>query len=156
MKVSQLKNIIKEQIKQVKQDLSREKINPRPINYSGGGTRDPQRADQKKFIGSDDTSLSTTYMNSSSASTAAFWLCLYIPGPHGTGSGCYGFDQFGVWTSPLTGAQATSNCLPWHMGGNCFAAQHTQDFPVTVNTSNGPQVLTSPPEKACAPNCLHS
>ena len=149
MKKFQLKNIIKEQIKQVKQDLSREKIDIIPVNFSGGDTRDPQRADQKKFIGSDDISLPSTY---NSSAVTAFWLCLYIPGPHGTGSGCYPFDQFGVWTSPLTGAQATSGCLPWHMGGNCFGALNQSDFP--IQTQNGP--VGSPREKPCNPNCIHS
>ncbi len=165
MKKSQLEKIITEQIKQIKQDLSRKKLTSEPINYTGpkptkdiGSKIGPQRADQKKFIGSDSPiELPTTYNNTSPSSPAAFYQCLYVPGPDGLGAGCYGFNQSGQWTSPVTGATlSVSSCIPWHQGGNCYIAQHQGDFPVTVNTNQGPVTIDAPPERPCAPNCIHS
>ena len=160
---SKLRKLIKEQIKQVNKDVKAsagKSIALTPTNYSGpglthdtgGNTGGPRRAPDQKFV--PEVPLPNVY---SSAGPIAFWLCGFISVTNGgTGNGCYGFDQFGIWTSPANGNQAQSGCVPWHMGGNCFAAQHTGDFPVVVNTSNGPVTLTAPPEKACAPNCLHS
>jgi len=102
----------------------------------------------------DGPQLPSTY---SSVANEEYWLCAHIPHPNGFGAGCYGFDDQGLWTNPNTGVVLQSQgCLPWHMGGNCFPAHHTSDFPVTLNTPQGPITLYHPPEKACAPNCTHS
>ena len=143
MKKSHLRNIIKEQIKQVKQSLSREKLKVTPINYSGP-------LPDKKFIGTDASTLPSTY-NSSAA--IAFYVCAMIAGPHGYGNGCYGISPQGTWTSPVTGATASNiGCLPWHQGGNCYGGLSASDFP--IQTPNGP--VTRPPERACNDDCLYS
>ena len=152
MKKIQLRNLIKEQLKQVKQDLSREKVRVAPLPFRGGkgGGKDPQQADRKKFINTDVSNLPSTY---NSSATIAFYVCAMIDQPHGYGNGCYGISPQGTWTSPLTGATASNiGCLPWHQGGNCYGANYTSDFP--IQTQNGP--ITSPPEQPCSPNCLHT
>jgi len=112
-------------------------------------------SDIKGILVVDSPQLPSTY--SSSAAAAAFWLCADIPAPNGYGNGCYGFDVSGFWTNPYNGTvMQASGCLAWHLGGNCYAAQHTSDFPITVNTNNGPVTVYAPPEKACSPNCLAS
>ena len=160
---SKLRKLIKEQIKQVDKDQEKSAgknvefnptnyVGPGPTHDTGGNTGGPRRAPDQKFV--PEVPLPNVY---SVAGPIAYWLCGFISVPNGGhGNGCYGFDNFGIWTSPVNGAQAQAGCLPWHMGGNCYPAQHNGDFPVTIQTSNGPVVLTQPPEKACAVNCIHS
>ena len=138
-KKSKLTQIIKEQLKHLQRDLphSRSEVDIIPTNH--------RRNDDRKFMSNDVSELPSTY-NSSPA--VAYYLCGYVPGPHGTGNGCYGFDSNGQWTSPTTGAVVTTpGCIPWHMGGNCYGWYNDGDIPSQALQAG---------EKACNPNCIHS
>jgi hypothetical protein len=168
MKKSQLRHIIREQIKQVPKPITKgkdTKLQKAPITkpyvFKGGPT---QAYNDKKFI--DNGPILPP--NNSSTPAIGMYVCVYFPATGdpsnigGYGNGCYelnsytipGYGQQLAWFNPTlnnNGSQSgfMSSCVPWHQGGNCYGALHLSDFP--ISTPNGP--VTSPPERACNEYC---
>ena len=88
-----------------------------------------------------------------------YYVCGYITAPHGHGAGCYECVG-GVLTSPLTGAQATCPCVPWHQGGSCYGYKTNQDIPSNMvnyeRSCNGPWNWQTHPNGPAFGGCQHS
>ncbi len=109
-----------------------------PISTTKGG--DLRAPDRKHHI-EPETPLNLPNYGASSAFTA-YYVCGYIPQPHGHGAGCYDIPANGVYISPYSGQAAYIPCVPWWQGGSCFGYKHNSDIPSQYINSerscNGP------------------
>jgi hypothetical protein len=156
MKLSKLKNIIKEQIKKI--DQSKEKVTikfppaaPIAINKKHMGSN-PSNQPSDSLLPSSPSSFAG---GGGSSSAIAYYLCGNITHPHGTGQACYGFNQFAQWTSPYSGATVTdpTGGMPWfYPGGQAYLGLNNSDFPIM----NGGTMHYAPPQRACNDYCLQT